>query len=99
MTRKTKSTVRKRSKPPPRKKPLNNKPMTEAALIKIYPSLAESPTPAERRAAVEKLIIEKGIKPISAEMLDAMGDVWPKNENLDDFLAWRKESRRTRRSV
>lgn len=61
-----------------------------------YPSLALSPTPAERRAMLEKRLAEKGVQPIQDfdQFLEEMGDVWPENEDLDEFLAWLKQLRR-----
>jgi hypothetical protein len=52
---------------------------------------------AAQRAAGEELaeIIKKqGVKPLTVEILAAMGDVWPDDESVDDFLEAREEQRR-----
>lgn len=50
---------------------------------------------SKARARLRKLIDERGIKPISANQLRAMGDLWPEDESVDDFIAavreWRRE--------
>ena len=56
-----------------------------------------SPEQSRARARLRKLIDERGIKPITAEQLRAMGDVWPEDESVDEFLAWREERRRASR--
>jgi len=56
-----------------------------------------SPEQSRARARLRKLIDERGIKPITIEQLRAMGDVWPEDESVDEFLAWREEQRRTSR--
>ena len=47
------------------------------------------------RAKLERLIAEKGVKPMSREVLRSMGDLWPEDENIDDFIntlrEWRSE--------
>jgi len=50
-----------------------------------------SPEQSRARARLRKLIAEQGVKPITAEQLDAMGDLWPEDESVDEFLAWREE--------
>ena len=62
-----------------------------------YPSLAEGPTPQERLARLLKEAEAKGVKPVDEAALDAMGGVWPRGEDLEEFLAWLYESRRTGR--
>jgi hypothetical protein len=46
------------------------------------------------RAKLEQRIKERGLKPMTVEQLRAMGDLWPADENIDEFLAavreWRK---------
>ena len=46
------------------------------------------------RAKLEQRFKERGLKPMTIERLRAMGDLWPEDENVDDFLAavreWRK---------
>lgn len=45
---------------------------------------------------LERLIKQQGTKPFSIEVLRAMGDVWPEDESVDEFLAtfrrWRDET-------
>jgi hypothetical protein len=64
---------------------------------RLYPSLAKGPTPEERLAQLLKDAEAKGIKPIDEAALEAMGRVWPADEDLDEFLAWLYESRRSGR--
>jgi hypothetical protein len=49
------------------------------------------------REKLLRLAEEQGVKPMSWEQLKAMGDLWPEDENIDDFLAtlrqWRNEER------
>jgi hypothetical protein len=59
--------------------------------------LAEGLTPKERLARLLKDAEARGVKPVDATALDAMGGVWPEGENLEEFLAWLYESRRTGR--
>lgn len=47
---------------------------------------------------VKALAADQGIKPLTAEILDAMGDAWPKDEDIDDFVAWLAKSRREGRN-
>jgi hypothetical protein len=55
-----------------------------------------SPEQIKAQAKLRKMIQDRGIKPLTAEQLRAMGDVWPEDESVDDFLAarekWRQES-------
>jgi hypothetical protein len=47
------------------------------------------------RAKLETLIAEHGIQPVTLEDLRQMGDLWPEDENLDEFVGavreWRSE--------
>ncbi|MEW6209011.1 MAG: hypothetical protein AB1631_11635 [Acidobacteriota bacterium] len=56
-----------------------------------------SPEQIRARERLKKLIEEQGTKPLSVDELRAMGDVWPEDESVDEFLAererWRSESR------
>src|SRR5437867_496433 len=61
---------------------------------KPTPPSAKAPTPAERLAALERHAAAAGIKPVDDAALDAMGEVWPEDESVDDFLAWLRKSRR-----
>ena len=58
--------------------------------------LGRNPTPqqAAARAKLEKLIAGSGVKPLTIEELRAMGDLWPENESVDDFLEWREQMRK-----
>lgn len=55
-----------------------------------------SPTPQQHaaRAKLEKLIAESGAKPLTIDELNAMGDLWPENESVDNFLEWREQMRK-----
>jgi hypothetical protein len=55
-----------------------------------------TPTPQQvaARAKLEKLIAESGVKPITIDELDEMGDLWPEDESVDDFLVWREQIRK-----
>ena len=50
---------------------------------------------AKARAKLEKMIRERGIKPMTIERLRAMGDLWPEDESVDGFIAavrkWRRD--------
>jgi hypothetical protein len=52
---------------------------------------------SKARARLLSLIDERGIKPITVEQLRAMGDAWPEDENVDDFITdvreWRRDGR------
>ena len=62
-----------------------------------YPSLAEGPTPQERLAQLLKDAEARGVRPVDEDALEAMGEVWPRGEDLDEFLVWLSESRRSGR--
>jgi hypothetical protein len=53
-------------------------------------------TTAERLAALEQQAAARGVLPVADfdHFIDEVGDVWPKDENLDDFLGWLRQSRR-----
>jgi hypothetical protein len=50
---------------------------------------------ATARDKLERMIKERGIKPMPIEQLRSMGDLWPKDEDVDEFLAavrqWRNK--------
>jgi len=46
-----------------------------------------SPEQIAARAKLEKMIQERGVKPMTLEQLRAMGDLWPEDEEVDEFLA------------
>jgi hypothetical protein len=56
-----------------------------------------SPEQIRARAKLERMIKERGVKPMTIEQLRAMGDLWPEDEDVDEFLEarerWRNESR------
>ena len=59
-----------------------------------------SPEQIAARAKLEKMIQERGIKPMTIEQLRSMGDLWPEDEDVDEFLAavreWRREGKERR---
>lgn len=59
-------------------------------------AISHTPTPqqAAARAKLEKLLLESGAKPLTIEELNAMGDLWPEDESVDDFLEWREQMRK-----
>lgn len=59
-------------------------------------TIGRTPTPqqAAARTKLERLIVEKGVKPLTIEELNAMGDLWPEDESVDDFLEWREQMRK-----
>ena len=61
-----------------------------------YPSLAQGPTPAERRKEVEKRMRRHGLAPIEDfdRYLEDVTDFWPEDETCDDFLVWLRKLRR-----
>jgi len=54
-----------------------------------------SPAQVRAREKVKKLIKEQGTKPLTISELRAMGEVWPEDESVDEFLAWREERRKS----
>jgi hypothetical protein len=61
----------------------------------VYPFLSQSPTPAERRKAVENRMRQRGIEPVQEfdRYLSEVGDFWPKDETCDEFLVWLRNMR------
>jgi hypothetical protein len=53
-----------------------------------------TPEQVRARAKLRKLIEASGKNPLTIEELRAMGDVWPEDESIDDFLNARREWRR-----
>jgi hypothetical protein len=49
---------------------------------------------AERLAQLLRDTDARGVKPMDESGLEAMGAVWPEEEDLDEFLAWLRQSRR-----
>ncbi len=65
-----------------------------------YLSLLESPSPAERRAQLEKALAAKAFRPMGEEEFDRFLDQtsgWPADEDLDEFLQWLYQARRSGR--
>lgn len=58
-----------------------------------YPSLARGPTPKDRLAERLRQAEASGVRPMDEPALDALGEVWPPGENVDEFLAWLRQSR------
>jgi hypothetical protein len=56
----------------------------------------KEPSAAERLAALELEAAARGVVPITDfdSFLEEVGDAWPKDENLDEFLGWLRQSRR-----
>ncbi len=57
-------------------------------------SLSVARNQSKRLAAFLKRAKEEGVKPVDKETLDAMGEVWPQEENIDEFVAWLRKSRK-----
>lgn len=59
-------------------------------------TIGRTPTPqqAAARTKLEKLIVESGAKALTIDELNAMGDLWPEDESVDDFLEWREQMRK-----
>jgi hypothetical protein len=51
----------------------------------------------EESVDIEKLAAQQGVGPV-ADPGDLVGDFWPEDENIDDFIAavrrWRKEEKK-----
>jgi hypothetical protein len=54
----------------------------------------QSSEESKARARLRRLIQRRGITPITVDQLRAMGDLWPEDENVDDFIAAVREWRR-----
>lgn len=61
------------------------------------PKKKRRPTTKQRREQALREARAKGVKPIMDfdKFLDEVGDVWPEDENIEDFLAWLYKARRT----
>src|ERR1700687_2503371 len=103
MVRKSKprATKTKSSKAKPNQKPANG-PLPWERIIELYPSLAQGPTPAERRAKLIQKARAQGVKPMTAEEYDRhieeFRDMWGSDDEIDAFVAWIHKSRREGRS-
>ena len=62
----------------------------------LYSSLAQGPTPAERRKELEKRMRQRGLVPIDNfdRYLEEVSDFWPEDETCDEFLGWLRRLRR-----
>ena len=87
---------------PPKRKPssVRTKRPRRKRLAELYPSLAQGPTPPERRAELEKRMRRRGIRPIEDfdRYLEEVNDFWPADESCDEFLDWLRASRGEDRS-
>jgi hypothetical protein len=65
-----------------------------------HPSLALSPSLADRRAELEKRLAEQDIEPIPDfdKFMEETRDFWPEDETCDQFLAWLRQARREGRT-
>ena len=65
------------------------------------PSKSNHANSSGKSRAWQELALEQAVSPIGdfEEFLKEVGDVWPKNENLDDFLEWLGKERLERREV
>ncbi len=54
----------------------------------------QSSEQSEARGRLRRLLQQKGVAPITVDQLRAMGDLWPENESVDDFIAAVREWRR-----
>jgi hypothetical protein len=79
-------------KPPPRPPRRAGK----NGLAQLYRSLAQGPTPAQRRKQLQERLNQRGIGPITdfENYLQEVGDFWPEDESCDEFLAWLRNLRR-----
>jgi hypothetical protein len=57
------------------------------------PVLAVPSSDFWRSKSVEQLAREQGVQPVDNPD-DLLGDFWPEDESIDDFLAWLQEVRR-----
>jgi hypothetical protein len=78
----------------PRRATSEGDPLAAQRLRQLYPSLAEGLTPEQRLAKLLKEARARGARPLTPADLEAMGDVWPPEEDLDAFLTWLRQSRR-----
>ncbi|MEK6405367.1 MAG: hypothetical protein AABN34_00245 [Acidobacteriota bacterium] len=53
-----------------------------------------TPEQSRARARLQRLIQQRGTTPITLEQLHAMGDLWPEDESVDEFIAAVREWRR-----
>lgn len=67
----------------------------EVSDVEEEQSSEQSSEQSKARARLRRLILQRGITPITVDQLRAMGDLWPEDESVDDFIAavrrWRDE--------
>lgn len=73
--------------------------LTHAQLVKLYPSLANEPTPAQRRKKLLQEARARGIKPFKTEKeldqwIEECGELWESDQEIDEFLAWLRRGRK-----
>jgi len=51
-----------------------------------------------RAKTVEELASEQGVKPVENPN-DLLGDFWPEDESIDDFLRWHRQLRREQKGI
>ena len=49
-------------------------------------------SPVRKPLDLDELAAQQGVKPV-ARFEDLLGDFWPEDERIEDFLAWLDESR------
>ena len=54
-------------------------------------------TPQDRLAILLQDAEARGIRPVDEAALEAMGEGWPEDDNLEEFLTWLRKSRRSGR--
>lgn len=61
-------------------------------------ALTEPQTVAQLKALarLQKLAEEQGVKPLTSDELLALGNLWPEDENIDEFIDALQQQRRDR---
>ena len=63
--------------------------------------LSEAKVPTSdfwRAKTIEQLAAEQGVKPVENPD-ELLGDFWPEDESIDDFLVWLREIRREQKGI
>ncbi len=60
----------------------------------VHKSLSAPKNQNERLAAFLRKAKSEGIKPVDETTLDSMGEVWPEQEPIDEFISWLRKSRK-----
>jgi hypothetical protein len=81
---------------PPEKKPMRKRPTRRVKPEQIYPSLAQGPTSAERLAQFLENTKANGDRPGQdmGELIEEFRDLWPDDNEIDEFIAWVHRGRR-----